>query len=71
MTTESSTQKDHPAQAAALRLVRDGLASPSEAAQLAGVSRQLAGHWITAAGINWRKARSTALTKAWRRAMRD
>lgn len=66
--TESST-KDDRARAAAVKLLSQGLASPSEVAQLAGVSRQLVAHWSR--GINWRRARDAALAKSWRRSVRS
>lgn len=66
MTTSDNSTKDDEARAAAVELLRQGLASPSEVAHLAGVSRQLVGHW--AKEINWRKARAATLAKAWRKA---
>jgi hypothetical protein len=53
---------------AALSLLRRGVASPSEVAELAGVSRQLVRHWLKASGINWRPARAALLQKAWTKA---
>jgi hypothetical protein len=61
MTTDDITRK------AALKLLRNGVASPSEVAKLAGISRQLMRFWITDDKLNWRKARAAALSKAWRR----
>lgn len=70
MKTEHTTEKDSAAREAALKMLADGTASPSEVAELAGVSRQLVRHWMQATGVNWRKARETALAKAWRKALR-
>lgn len=69
MTTETSTEKDAAARRAAVKLLTQGLATPSEVAKLAGVSRQLVNHW--AREIDWRKARSAQLTKAWRKLTRQ
>jgi transposase len=68
MTTETSTEKDDRARRAAVKLLARGLASPSEVAKLAGVSRQLVNHW--ASSIDWRRARNEALAKAWRKLAR-
>lgn len=67
MTTPTIT-KDEAAHRAAMSLLRNGHASPSEVAQLAGVSRQLVNYW--AADIDWRKARSGRLAREWRNAIR-
>jgi hypothetical protein len=50
---------------AALALLSRGLVSKSEAARLAGVSRQLMRHWSK--GIKAEKAREAVLTKLWRK----
>lgn len=63
--TGLNTTKDAEARAAVIALVRRGLASPAEAAQLAGVSRQVVNYWIR--GMDWRKARAAVLAVAWRR----
>jgi hypothetical protein len=68
MTTPNNT-KDESAHRAAISLLRNGLASPSEVAQLAGVSRQLVNYWATE--IDWRKARAARLAREWRAAIRD
>jgi hypothetical protein len=65
--TPKDTRKDEDAHRAAMALLREGLVNPSEAADLAGVSRQLVRHWLMAAGIDWRKQRDAYLTKHWRR----
>ena len=67
MTTDDTT-KDQDARKAVVALVRKGLASPSEAAELAGVSRQVANYWLRE--IDWRKARAATLAIAWRRLMK-
>lgn len=60
---------DEAVQSAAMMLLREGVASPSEVAEIAGVSRQLVRHWLMAAGIDWRKQRDAYLAKHWRRAI--
>lgn len=67
MTTQTSTEITRKA---ALKLLAAGTASPSEVADLAGVSRQLVRFWIKSADLNWRAARMAALQKAWWRATR-
>jgi hypothetical protein len=67
MTTHNSTEKTR---LASLKLLRLGVASPSEVSALAGVSRQLIRHWVVAADLNWRKARAAALAKAWQKVLR-
>lgn len=69
MTPQNSTAgKDEKVRNAALSLLRKGLVTQAEAAELAGVSRQVMNYW--AQGINWRKARAATLSKAWRKAFR-
>ena len=65
--TKDDTTKDNDARRTVISLVRRGLASPAEAAELAGVSRQVINYWIR--GIEWRKARAAKLAIAWRQAM--
>ena len=62
------TTKDPAARAAALKLLRRGLASQSEVARLAGVSRQLMGHWAQDIPLN--DVRNAVLAKLWRRALK-
>lgn len=50
---------------AALSLLARGLVSRTEAAKLAGVSKQLMGHW--AKDLDVEKAREAALAKLWAR----
>lgn len=59
--------KDPDARRAALALLRRGLITVPEAAQMAGVSRQLVRHWCQRSGIDWAQIRSAALAKRWRR----
>lgn len=49
---------------AALALLRRGLITKSEAARLAGISRQLMGHW--AKDIRSEEAREAVLMRLWR-----
>lgn len=69
MTNDTNTERDAVARKAAQALLSQGLATPSEVARLAGVSRQLVNHW--AREIDWRKARSAQLAKAWRKHARQ
>lgn len=46
-------------------MLAKGLATPSEIAALALVSRQLVESWAKAAHINWREAKSARLLGAW------
>lgn len=70
MTRDNST-KDDVARAAALKLLATGQATPSEVAELAGVSRQVVAYWIDAAKLNWRKARRARLAAEWRKIARS
>ena len=67
MATKDNT-KDPDAKRAAIALLSKGLISKSEAADLAGVSRQLVQHWARDIPID--KARNTILGKLWRQEMR-
>jgi DNA invertase Pin-like site-specific DNA recombinase len=62
MTSEYTMER-----AAAVDLLAKGLATPSEVAHLAGVSRQLVQHWTAQAGIDWRHAREERLSKEWQK----
>ena len=66
MTHEGSRE-----QAAALALLRKGLVTQSEAAELAGASKQLVRHWCLRRGIDTAAAREAYLRKTWRAAMRQ
>jgi hypothetical protein len=66
--TDQPTTKDDAARRAARALISRGLARPNEAAELAGISRELLQHWIK--DIDWRKARGAALALAWQRAIK-
>lgn len=59
MTTQDNHIRDK-----ARKFLERGIASPSEVAELAGVTRQLVYYW--ASDIDWRKARQNRLIKAWR-----
>lgn len=62
MTNDYSTER-----AAALAMLNAGLATASEVARLAGVSRQLVRHWATQEGIDPRRIRDARLAKEWRK----
>lgn len=65
--TEEDIMKDQAAKAAAIALLAKGLASQSEVARLAGVSRQLVRHW--AKDIDVDRNREALLSRLWRREM--
>lgn len=60
---------DPIAKRVALSMLAQGAGTPSEIAELAGVSRQVVENWATRAGIDWRKIKRAKLAKAWRRAI--
>ena len=57
--------KDNSMKADAIELLRSGLATQSEVAKLAGVSRQLVRKWVITAGIKPTAARREWLARAW------
>lgn len=59
--------KDDTIKRAALALLTKGLASQSEVARLAGISRQLMKHWAKDIPVD--RAREAVLAKLWRKAM--
>lgn len=68
MPTTQDTTKDPAAKRAAIKLLTQGLASQSEVARLAGVSRQLIRHWSL--DIPVEDNRNAVLAKLWRRALK-
>lgn len=62
--------KDPQAREAVMGMLRDGIATPSECARLAGVSRQLVNYWIDAEKIDPNHIRGTRLAKEWRKRIR-
>ena len=60
-----------PERRAALSLLRRGEITISEAAELAGVSRQLVYAWCKRAKIEPAPAREGRITKAWRKEIRS
>jgi len=63
MTTQRNTYEAERVKA--LAMLTAGLAGLSEAAELAGVSRQLVRHWATQEGLDWRRARARHLKREW------
>ncbi len=61
-------RQPRPERRAELALLRRGEATVSEAAELAGVSRQLVHAWCRVAGIDAIEKRRARLAKLWRRA---
>jgi hypothetical protein len=59
--------QDDEARIAALRLLARGIFTPSQIAQLAGVSPQLVNYWIKNWGIDWRHALLRRQANVWRR----
>jgi hypothetical protein len=64
------TPDGNKAQAAALALLCKGLVTQSEAAALAGASKQLVRHWCLRRGIDTAAARAVYLGKTWQSALR-
>lgn len=60
-------EKDDEARSAALSLLAKGMATPSQAAALAGVSPQLVHYWLQQASIDWRKAWNRRMAVLWRK----
>ena len=67
MSPDNSTV-DPAARRAAIYLLSQGLATPSEVAELAAVSRQLIRYWLSREKFDWQKARNARLVKSWRTA---
>jgi predicted HTH domain antitoxin len=64
---DGKVEKDDEARSAAVSLLARGMITPAQAAELAGVSRQLVRYWIKAAGIDWRRAWERRQAGMWRR----
>jgi hypothetical protein len=60
-------ETDNEARSAALALLARGMITPGQAADLAGVSRQLVAYWLQHAGINWRRAWERRQASMWRK----
>ena len=60
-------ETDDEARSAALSLLGRGMITPAQAAELAGVSRQLVAYWLRAAGLDWRRAWNRRMAGMWRR----
>lgn len=60
-------EKDDEARSAALSLLSKGMITPGQAADLAGVSRQLVRYWLKHACIDWRRAWARRQAGMWRR----
>jgi hypothetical protein len=58
--------RDSMKRAAVIRLLREGLVTHDEAADLASTSRELVQHWALREGIDIATARATYLLKIWR-----
>jgi hypothetical protein len=61
MTKATSDDSTDQARKAARRMLARGVCTPAEAAELAGVSRQLMRYW--AKGIDWKAARTEYLRR--------
>lgn len=59
-------EKDEIGKYSALALLARGKVTPSQAAELAGVSRQLMRYWIRSSGIDWRRAWERRQAAMWR-----
>jgi hypothetical protein len=60
------TASSDPKRAAVMRLVRKGLLTPDEAADLTSTSRELVQYWAVREGIDIATTRATYLLKIWR-----
>jgi vancomycin resistance protein YoaR len=60
-------EKDDEARSAALALLARGMLTPGQAADLAGVSRQLVYYWLKQHGIDWHRAWARRQAGIWRR----
>jgi hypothetical protein len=60
-------EQDEEARSAALSLLARGMLTPGQAAELAGVSRQLVYYWLKQHGIDWQRAWSRRQAGMWRR----
>lgn len=67
MTSDNS--KDPETREAAIKMLREGTATPSEVGRLAGVSRQLVNYWIDAEKLDPKRRRDSRLSHEWRRLM--
>ena len=64
---DRKVEKDEIGRNAALALLGRGMITPSQAADLAGVSRQLVAYWLKHAGMDWRRAWQRRQASMWRR----
>lgn len=71
MTIQDSTNQDQDARAAAVDLLRSGEVNESEAARLAGVSRQVVHYWAKAEKIDVAAAQERRLSRLWRAKLAD
>jgi hypothetical protein len=60
-------EKDDEARSAALALLARGMITPGQAADMAGVSRQLVAYWLKTAAIDWRRVWQRRQAGMWRR----
>ncbi len=67
---QRKSSMDKNAKEIALEMAREGAASMSEIADLAGVSRQLLLYWLKAADIDINRTRAAYLAKEWRKRMK-
>lgn len=58
---------DAETRAAALRWLQSGAVTLPEIARLLGVSTHVVWNWCLRAGIDWRKARNSRITREWRK----
>lgn len=66
MTRKPTTERDPLARPAVLDLLREGSATLSEAAELAGTTRQLVAYWARTEGIDPMLTRAARLAKLWK-----
>jgi hypothetical protein len=68
---ERKMRKDPEAKRAVLLLIARGMITVPEAAQLAGVSRQLIHAWCGSKRMSTTRARQAKITRAWRKALME
>jgi hypothetical protein len=65
MAKDYSTDSRDGTRRAAIEILSEGLATHSEVARLAGVSRQLVRHWADREGIDVPRTRAAKLREMW------
>lgn len=64
-------EKDAEARRIVVALMKAGLVTLPEAAQLAGVSRHLVRYWCKRADVEWKRVRTARIGMMWRKEARN